>query len=84
VSYASLSRGRPYEEVFNTQMIIDVEIGDAPGASSLITIPRPVIQRLLDGRTKGIALIPLGTLDAAFLADAGGAAAPTLRFDLQD
>ena len=82
VSYESLTRGRPYEEVFNTQMIVDVEIADAPGAATLITLSRPVLQRLLDGRTKGLALIPLGSIDAAFLAGIGRDGAPTLHFDV--
>lgn len=82
VSYESLTRGRPYEEVFNTQMIVDVDVASARGAATLVTISRPVLQRLLDGRTKGLALVPLGSIDASFLAGDDRAASPTLYFDL--
>ena len=82
VSYESLTRGRPYAEVFNTQMIIDVDVAGARGSATLVTISRPVLQRLLDGRTKGLALIPLGSIDASFLAGDGRAGAPALHFDL--
>jgi hypothetical protein len=34
----------------------------------LVTISRPVLQRLLDGRTNGIALKPLGAIVASFFA----------------
>jgi hypothetical protein len=82
VSYESLMRGQKYEEVFNTQMIVDVDVASARGSATLVTIARPVLQRLLDGRTKGLALIPLGSIDASFLAGDERARAPTLYFDL--
>jgi hypothetical protein len=85
VTFNSLCQGRKYEEVFNTQMIIDVEANDTPGGRTLITLSRPVLQRLIDGRTKGIILIPLGSISASFApADQGNVeAAPKLRFNLE-
>ena len=56
----------PIEEALNTQMIIDIDIPDVKGEPRRIHIPRPVIQRMLDGQTKGIALYPLGALHASF------------------
>jgi hypothetical protein len=82
VSYESLTRGRPHAEVFNTQMIIDVDVAPTRGSATLATISRPVLQRLLDGRTRGLALIPLGSIDASFLAGDGPAGAPILYLDL--
>jgi len=58
--------GEEIETVLNTQMIIDIDIPDVKDEPRRIHIPRPVIQRLLDGRTKGIALYPLGALHASF------------------
>jgi hypothetical protein len=68
VTYESLCQGHAFDEVFNTQMIIDVNVSDARGSRSYFTISRPVLQRLLDGRTKGIVLRPLGSINAAFMA----------------
>ena len=52
--------------VLNSQMIIDIDIPFEPGTPIHIHIPRPVIQRMLDGQTKGIALYPLGAMQASF------------------
>lgn len=82
VTYESLTQGRAYEEVFNTQMIADTAINPMRGSRTLITLSRPAMQRLLDGRTKGIALLPLGSVEAAFLRE--GDRAPTLRLNLAD
>lgn len=84
VTYESLTQGRPYEDVFNTQMIIDVEANDASGGSTLITLSRPVLQRLLDGRTKGIVVTPLGSINAAFFPARDSVNAPRLRFNLDE
>lgn len=62
VTYDSLTGGKPYEEVFNTQMTIDLELGARPGEKAHFTLPRPVMQRLLDGTTKGILIRPLGAI----------------------
>jgi hypothetical protein len=84
VTLDSLCQGRPLEEVFNTQMIIDVPVADGRGAKTLVTISRPVMQRLLDGRTRGLVLVPLGAINASFLAseNESGAHAPRLLFNL--
>ena len=65
VSYQSLTRGAKYEDVFNPQMTIDLEPGAKPGDKAYFTLPRPVMQRLLDGTTKGILIRPLGALAAS-------------------
>jgi hypothetical protein len=66
VTYNSLTGGKPYEDVFNTQMIIDIEVSTTRGGRNYVTISNPVMQRLIDGRTKGILLIPLGSISASF------------------
>jgi hypothetical protein len=49
-------------------MIIDVDVAEEQGAKTWITLSRPVLQRLLDGKTHGLALRPLGAINASFYA----------------
>ena len=39
---------------------------ETAGAKTWFTITRPVLQRLIDGRTLGIAVTPLGSINASF------------------
>jgi len=82
VTYASFSRGRPPDDVINAQMIIDVAVVGTRGGKNLITISRPVLQRMLDGRTVGLAIKPLGAVNAAFYAmeSYNGKHTPVLHF----
>jgi hypothetical protein len=81
VTYASLMRGSNYRDVFNTQMIIDYPLGPKQGDKTLFTIPRPVMQRLLDGTTKGLLIRPLGAVSAAVYASESKAGnGPKLHF----
>jgi hypothetical protein len=68
VTYDNFMQGHTYSEVFNTQMVYDLEISDEPGSKNFVTISKPVLQRLLNGKTKGLLLRPLGALDASFYA----------------
>lgn len=81
VTYNSLLQGGDPKQVFNTQMIQDVDVAPAPGGKTYVVLPRPVMQRLLDGTTKGIVLRPLGAINASFYAseDATPGVAPTLH-----
>jgi hypothetical protein len=67
-------------------MIIDVDVAAGRGGKTLATISRPVLDRLLSGRTLGIALRPLGAVSASFYAmeNQGGRFAARLYFDLQE
>ncbi len=84
VTYASLCQGKNPNEVFNSQMIIDVGVPEGQGSSMLATIAQPVVQRLLDGRTLGLAIQPLGAVFASFYAleSAGTHRSPTLHVRL--
>ncbi len=83
VTYNNLIRGKDYSEVFNTQMIFDSELNDEPGSKNFITISRPVLQRMLDGKTKGLLLRPLGSVDASFYASEDVAGnGPKLHFNI--
>lgn len=68
VTFNSLCRQKPIDEVINTQMIIDVEVIDGQSNKNLITISQPVLQRLIDGKTIGLAILPLGPINASFYA----------------
>ncbi len=80
-SHSLLQGGEP-KQVFNPQMIQDVDVSPAPGGKTYVVLPRPVMQRLLDGTTKGIVLRPLGAINASFYAseDTTPGVAPTLHF----
>ncbi len=86
VTCESLCRDSPLEEVLNTQMIIDSEVIPDRAGRTLITISRPVLQRLIDGKTRGLAIRPLGAIVASFYAveNAGGKFAPRLLFNIQE
>ena len=66
VTFNSLTQGKIYADVFNTQMIFDTDVSEENGGKNYITISRPVLQRLLDGTTKGLLIRPLGAIDASF------------------
>jgi hypothetical protein len=68
VTTASFSRGRELSRVMNPQTIIDCPVSSGDGSKTYFTISRPVLQRLLDGKTLGLALLPLGAIHAAFYA----------------
>jgi hypothetical protein len=84
VTLDSLRHGGRLEDVLNSQMIIDWAVEEEPGARTYFTISRPVLQRLVDGRTLGLAIRPLGAVVASFhlgLKDTGGSE-PRLLFDV--
>ncbi|HKE94206.1 MAG TPA: hypothetical protein VKB34_07885, partial [Povalibacter sp.] len=82
VSYNSLTRGGRYEDVFNTQMTIDLEMAEKPGEKSFFTLPRPVMQRLLDGTTKGLLIRPLGALvGSVYASESADGTGPKLHFN---
>jgi len=84
VTTERLCRGQPLERVLNTQMIIDWPVTEGEGGKTYLTISRPVLQRMLDGKTLGLALKPLGAIKAAFhsMDDDHGKHAARLLFDL--
>jgi hypothetical protein len=66
ITYDNLCAGQPLDNVINSQMIIDVEVNDERGSKNFITISNPVLQRMIDGKTLGLAIIPLGAVVASF------------------
>lgn len=86
VTYNNFIQGHKYSDVFNTQMIFDAELKDKPGSKNYITISQPVLQRMLDGKTKGLLIRPLGAIDASFYASENsmGTDGPKLHFNVKD
>ncbi len=82
VTAASILQGEALDEVFNPQMIIDWPVNETPGGKTWFTISRPVLQRLIDGRTLGLAVTPLGSINASF--SNSGKSAPRLLFDIEE
>jgi len=70
VTWAGFCKGGDPYDVLNSQMIIDGEVRPERGEKTYFTISRPVLQRLLDGRTHGLALRSLGAIQASFFAGA--------------
>ena len=81
VTFHSLTQGKPYEEVFNGQMVYDVELEPGPDGKIRVTLSRPVLQRMIDGTTKGLLIRPLGAVQAAIL-PADSEAAPSIHLNL--
>jgi hypothetical protein len=86
VSADSFFGGRRPSRLLNPQMIIDWPVTEGAGGKTYLTISKTVLQRLIDGKTPGIAVIPLGALSAAFLAveHEGGKHGARLLFDLEN
>ena len=66
VTVDSLLQGKVLGEVLNPQMIIDWPVTEGEGEKTWFTVSRPVLQRLIDGRTLGVAVTPLGSISASF------------------
>ena len=81
VTWNSFLAGNTASETLNGQMMIDIEPNPEPGGITLIPVSPPVLQRLLSGRTKGLAIRPLGAVEAAFRSGDAARGAPTLHFD---
>jgi hypothetical protein len=84
VTYDRFCGGQPPTRVMNSQMIIDIAVNEKPGGVSAATISNPVLQRMVDGRTLGLAIRPLGAVNASFVAmnNQGGQLGPRLHFNV--
>ncbi len=82
VTYNNFMQGNIYSDIFNSQMIFDMEMSDEPGSRNFITISKPVLQRLLDGKTKGLLIRPLGALNVSFYASENQMNGPKLHFNI--
>lgn len=82
VTYTSLTEGRDLSDVINGQMIFDTELSSDRGGKTFVTLSRPVMQRLLDGTTKGLIFCPLGAIDASLYASETSEG-PVLHFNVK-
>jgi hypothetical protein len=84
VTFNNFIQGKDYSDVFNTQMVFDAELSEEQGGKNLMTISRPVLQRLIDGKTKGLLIRPLGAIDASFFSSENqiGKNSPKLHFNV--
>jgi hypothetical protein len=85
-TWTGISRGAPRDLILDPQMIIDWPVTAGDGGKTYLTIPPVILQRLVDGRALGIALTPLGSIEASFYAREarGGREAARLLFSLKD
>ncbi len=83
VSWSTFCQGNPLTSVLNPQMIIDVDVAERRGDTTLATISNPVLQRMIDGKTLGLAIRPLGAVIASFYAMEHGTRSATLHFTLE-
>ncbi len=68
VTYNSFMQGKKQTEVFNGQMMYDVDVTEEPGGKCFITVSKPVLERLISGKTKGLYICPLGAISASVYA----------------
>jgi hypothetical protein len=85
VTLENFKGNQSMENVINTQMIIDDSVTWNRNKKVLFTIPQPVMQRLVDGRTYGLAVKPLGAVNATFYSKDSSVpgASPRLYFDVE-
>jgi hypothetical protein len=86
VTLSSLCEGQSLERVLNSQMIIDVDVVEGQGSRTLITISNPVLQRMIEGKTLGLAIRPLGAINASFFSteNQDGKFGPRLLLNIQE
>jgi hypothetical protein len=73
VTLDSLTQGLPPKSILHPQMIMDVTVNSSGDALTSITLHQKVLERILDGRTIGLALLPLGPVAASFHSSLSGA-----------
>ena len=83
VTWDNLRGELSMNDVINTQMIIDDSLTWNENGKVLFTISQPVLQRLIDGKTLGLAVKPLGAVNASFYSRENEGRAPRLYFDVQ-
>jgi hypothetical protein len=66
VTYKSFMEDKPPSDVINPQMIVDHRVSAQLGSTTYLTICKPVLERLISGQAKGIAIEPLGEANVDF------------------
>lgn len=84
VTQASFLNGVLFHEVVNSQCIIDSSVTSVKGGKTVVTISQSVLQRLIDGKSSGIAIKPLGLISASFYDRTDQKFAAKLRFNIKN
>lgn len=66
VTYDSFFGGKPWLDVLNGQLMIDLPPVTKRGEKMLIPVSPPVLKRLLSGETKGLAIYAQGAVSASY------------------
>jgi len=64
ITYQNITSGM--NPIFNGQMIIDINPAKSVNREVYFTLPEAVLKRLFSGESKGLALFPLGAINASF------------------
>jgi hypothetical protein len=85
VTTDSFCNYEPLNLALNTQMIIDWPVTPGDGMKTYLTISKTVLQRMIDGKTHGIAIKALGAIDASFysMENEQGKYGARLHFNIQ-
>jgi len=83
LTYRDLANGSQQWEVFSQQMMIDMFVPVGTDKTLNIPVSPPVLQRLLDGTTKGLAIFPLGTIQCLFYSKQNNEKAAKLYYNLK-
>jgi hypothetical protein len=85
VTWDSFFNGRPVLDVLNGQLVFDIQPALQRTGKTRIEINPLVMQRLIDGKTKGLALYGQGALNATFASSQapGEGSRPTLFFNVK-
>lgn len=85
VTYENLLDGSPEYRVINSRTIIDSPVTPGLYGRTIISISKPVLQRLADGVTQGLVIAPLGAIDFSLLTreNANGKYSAILCFNAQ-
>ncbi len=84
LTYNRFKGNRELHKLIVSQCIVDSKVQPVKEGKTIVNISQPVLQRLIDGRTNGIAILPLGLISAAFFDSSNGQLAPVLRFNSED
>lgn len=84
VTYQTLLNDQPIDKVINAQTVVDVPLTPGYGSKTTVTISQYVLQRLLDGQTSGLAILPLGLINGTLVSreQENDRYAARLRFNL--
>lgn len=82
IDYNRFFKEHPKEKVINGQTVIDTKVYPEMGGKTAVSISKPVLQRLVSGKSKGLAILPLGYISVAFYTNDYPDKAPLMRLNI--